>query len=171
MKCYSALFLHTQEQTVHFTLLNNVQKIQLISHLRTTLLERIAATEAEFASTLAARNSDTKSSAGDKHEVGRAMVQQELDQLELQLAKTRALLHELDRIPVERTFDQVAFGSLVTTDQGSYFIAIGMGAVEVNNATCYAISLASPIGQVLRGKMDGDEINFNGKTLRILSIQ
>lgn len=148
-----------------------MNKAELLTHLRTTLLERVVATEVELASTVDARNSDTKSSAGDKHEVGRAMVQQELDQLEGQLAKTRALLQELDCIPLERVYDHVAFGSLVITDQGSYFIAIGMGGVEVDGETCFVISLASPIGQALRGKMVGDEVSFNGKVFRVLSVR
>ena len=46
-----------------------------------------AAQAPDIASTLHARNSDTKSSAGDNHEVGRAMVQQELDRSEIQRAK------------------------------------------------------------------------------------
>ncbi len=152
-------------------LIDLVKKTTLIAHLRTTLLERVAATEVELASTLAARNSDTKSSAGDKHEVGRAMVQQELDQLEAQLAKTRALLQELDRVPLERNFDHVAFGSFVSTDQGSYFIAIGLGALELNGEKCYVISIASPIGQAMQGKIEGDEVFFNGKMIRLLSIR
>jgi transcription elongation GreA/GreB family factor len=147
-----------------------VKRTTLLTHLRTILLERITATEAELASTLVARNSDTKSSAGDKHEVGRAMVQQELDQLDLQLGKTRTLLHELDRIQLDRVHDRVAFGSMVTTDQGTYFISIGMGGVEVAGGTCYVISLASPIGQVLNGKVVGETVVFNGRSLSIMAI-
>ncbi len=64
-----------------------MHKAGLLTHLTALLQEKRSAIETEIASTLHARNSDTKSSAGDKHEVGRAMVQQELDQLELQRAK------------------------------------------------------------------------------------
>jgi len=64
----------------------------------------------------------------------------------------------------------VAFGSLVTTDQGRYFIAIGLGAVEMEGETCYAISLASPIGQALKDKGVGDVIEFSGKRITIDAI-
>lgn len=148
-----------------------IDKATLIAHLRGTLQERIAATEAEIASTLLARNSDTKSSAGDKHEIGRAMVQQELDQLEGQLANTRALLQELERVPIERNFDRVGFGSLVNTDQGLFFIAIGMGALEVKRERCFVISLASPIGQVLKGLQAGEQASFNGKAYSVLQVE
>lgn len=148
-----------------------IDKATLIAHLRGTLQERITATEKEIASTLLARNSDTKSSAGDKHEVGRAMVQQELDQLEGQLANTRALLQELERVPIERNFDRVGFGSLVNTDQGLFFIAIGMGALEVKGERCFVISLASPIGQVLKGLQVGEQASFNGKAYSVLQVE
>lgn len=147
-----------------------MRKHALLTHLNILLGQRIHALKAELATTLDARNSDTKSSAGDKHEVGRAMVQQELDQLEAQLAKTQAMQQELARVPLDRNYDRVAFGSLVTTDQGCYFIAIGLGAVEVDGEACYVISLASPIGQALKDKCAGEVIDFNGKRITVEGI-
>jgi transcription elongation GreA/GreB family factor len=150
--------------------LSAMHKSALIAHLNALLASKAKNLAQEIASTLEARNSDTKSSAGDKHEVGRAMVQQELDQLETQLAKVQVMLQELERVPLERVYDRVAFGSLVTTDQGRYFIAIGLGAVEMEGETCYAISLASPIGQALKDKGVGDVIEFSGKRITIDAI-
>lgn len=125
----------------------------------------------EIGSTRASFTSDTKSSAGDKHEVGRAMVQQELDKLEEQRAKLIALQQELARVPLERNFEQVAFGSLVITDHGNYFVAIGLGRIEVDDALCFAISLASPIGQALKDKRVGDEVLFNGGSITVRELR
>lgn len=147
-----------------------VNKSDLLHHLQALLQEKVNATQLEIASTRTSFASDTKSSAGDKHEVGRAMVQQELDKLEEQHAKLITLQQELARVPLERTFDHVAFGSLVETDQGTYFVAIGLGRIEFNGGSCFAISLASPIGQALRGKSVGDKIIFNGQAITIASI-
>jgi len=140
-------------------------------YLETLVQEKLDAVNAELASTLEARNADTKSSAGDKHEVARAMVQQELDQLEEQRSKWIALQQELTRVPLDRVFDKVAFGSLVTTDQGNYFIAIGLGAISVNGETGYAISLASPIGQAMNGKAPGEAFIFQGRRITVRSVQ
>lgn len=148
-----------------------MDKVTLVAHLRTLLEQRAAALQAELSATLEARNSDTKSSAGDKHEVGRAMVQQELDQLEGRLAHVRSMLQDLTRVPLERVHEQVSFGSLVTTELVTYFVAIGLGAVDTQDGTCYAISLASPIGQALRGKQLGDVVTMNGRTIRILDVR
>jgi len=147
-----------------------MEKAALVPHLSNLLEERAAALKAELASTLEARNSDTKSSAGDKHEVGRAMVQQELDQLEGRLASVLTMQQELVRVPLDRTYERVGFGGLVTTDQGNYFIAIGLGAIELDGERCYIISSASPIGQAMMGRRTGDAITFNGKRIVITTI-
>lgn len=141
-----------------------------MAHLHTLLQRRLYGIVHELESTLAARNSDTKSSAGDKHEVGRAMVQQELDKLEEQRAKLIALQQEVDRVPLDRVYDRGAFGSLVSTTSGTYFIAVGLGSIEVDGEAIYAISLASPIGQLLKGKKVGDDVTFGDRTFRLLRI-
>ncbi len=145
-------------------------KPALLAHLTALLQEKRSAIETEIASTLHARNSDTKSSAGDKHEVGRAMVQQELDQLELQRAKLIAQQQELARVPLDRTFDRVAFGCLVTTDADPYLIAIGLGRVAFNGEACSVVSLAAPIGQALQHKRVGDVIILNGRSITVQRI-
>ncbi|MBS1936795.1 MAG: 3-oxoacyl-ACP synthase [Bacteroidetes bacterium] len=140
-------------------------KATVVAHLEQLLAERLSASKEAITTTRASFAGDTKSSAGDKHEVGRAMVQQELDKLEAQRAHLLALQGELGRVPKDGSFMRVAFGSLVTTDQGMYFIAIGLGPVQVDGHTCYAISLASPIGQLLHGKAAGDAVSFNGRRI------
>ncbi|MBP6390532.1 MAG: hypothetical protein KA352_06540 [Flavobacteriales bacterium] len=147
-----------------------MNKSDLLHHLQALLQEKLNAVQREIASTRGSFTSDTKSSAGDKHEVGRAMMQQELDKLDEQHAKLIVLQHELARVPLERTFDHVAFGSLVTTDQGVYFVAIGLGRIEFGGRSCFAISLASPIGQVLKDKRAGDQVIFNGRSITVQSI-
>lgn len=148
-----------------------VNKSDLLDHLRSLLEEKVNAAQLEIASMRGSFASDTKSSAGDKHEVGRAMVQQELDKLEEQRAKLIALQHELTRVPLERSFDRVAFGSLVGTDEGTYFVAIGLGRIDLDGGTCFAISLASPIGQVLKDRRIGDQLTFNGKVIEVQRIE
>ena len=145
-------------------------KSTLIAQLSDQLREKLSTCAEALTSTRAAFASDTKSSAGDKHEVGRAMVQQELDKLEEQRSKLIGLQQELERVPLDRVYDRVAFGALVFTDQGTYFIAIGLGAVQVDGEVCYAVSLASPIGQALRDKRAGELVLFNGKRMTVVAI-
>ena len=147
-----------------------MDKSLLRSHLQDLLREKAVALHVEIAATLQARNADTKSSAGDKHEVGRAMVQQELDQLEAQVDKLEAQWHELAQLPEVGTSDQVTLGSLVTTEHDRYLIAIGIGYVELGGERCAVISPASPIGQALLGKRIGEGGSLNGRTFTVQAI-
>lgn len=149
----------------------HLSKAVVMAHLHQSIEDRLAVSNEAIATTRASFASDTKSSAGDKHEVGRAMVQQELDKQEAQHAHLLALQRELQRVPMERTFTSAAFGSLVITDQGTYFIAIGLGPVQLAGRTCYAISLASPIGQLLKGKAAGDAVQFNGRRIVVQAVE
>lgn len=147
-----------------------MHKPQLLAHLKALVGEKVLALQAEIAATLQARNADTKSSAGDKHEVGRAMVQQELDQQEAQLAKLQAQWHELAQLPEVGTTHRVTLGSLVTTEHDRYLIAIGIGYVELGGERCAVISPASPIGQALLGKRIGEGGSLNGRTFTVQGI-
>lgn len=115
-------------------------------------------------------NSETKSSAGDKHETGRAMVQLEQEKLAQQLQELERTKSTLQKIDIGKTSDKVSLGSLVKTSMENYFIAISAGVFEQNGRTVYCISPKSPIAQLLIGKENGDEFNFNGKSHTILEL-
>lgn len=115
--------------------------------------------------------SETKSSAGDKHETGRAMLQLEREKLGNQLNLVQIDEKTLARI--ELVFAQpsvVKVGSLVKTSQLNYFISVGAGKLLINDETIYAISLNSPIGQLLISRQKGDEINFRDQKIKILNV-
>lgn len=124
-----------------------------------------------LASARESRDSDTKSSAGDKHETARAMVQIEIEKNEVQLNKIQQQKEELLKIPIQKKFNKVELGSLVYTNQENYFFSIGHGKIETDEGIFYAISLAAPIGLALNGKTTGDQIEFQGRSIRILKLE
>lgn len=63
-----------------------------------------------------------------------------------------------------------ALGSLVKTDSLHFFIAISLGKIELENNTYYAISLQSPIGQLLKQKTKGDTFEFNGTKYTVTEV-
>jgi len=121
-------------------------------------------------STEESRNSETKSSVGDKHETGRAMMQREEEQHRAQLANTLELKNILTKIDMGKAFSKVEFGSLVMTSQGTYFLSIGLGEIEVGEKKYFAISPASPLGQALLNKVVGDKVLFLDKDYVIAEI-
>lgn len=117
-----------------------------------------------------ALSSETKSSAGDKHETGRAMIQLEREKLGQQLSELEKTQQLLSRVPRNKVFQAVGLGSLVVTDSYIYFISISSGEFKYKTKSIYCISAGTPIGKLVFGKQAGDIFQFNGKTLKILTI-
>lgn len=115
-------------------------------------------------------NSETKSSAGDKHETGRAMLQLEREKLGQQLLEAEKTAILLRKASASKQSDTIILGSLVKTINANYFIAISAGRFEDNDSTVFCISANTPIGKLLMGKPVGATFQFNGKEHKILDV-
>ena len=132
--------------------------------------ERIlTATEAMQAAQESA-NSESKSSAGDKYETGRAMAQLERDRHAQLLADAKRMLADLEKINPGITTSVVVPGSLVRTSRGTFFLAISAGKLTLDGADYFAVSVASPIGALLLGKKVGEVVMFNKMGYEVLGI-
>lgn len=114
--------------------------------------------------------SETKSSAGDKHETGRAMLQLEREKAGQQLAEIENVKNALAQINIKKLSETVILGSLVYTSQFNYFIAISAGLLTVESEIVYAISPQTPIGQLLLGKRVGDRLVFREQVIVVEDI-
>ena len=103
-----------------------------------------------------------KSSSGDKHETGRAMVHLELEQLGRQRQEIEKQKAEVVRmLPVEgREFDRVEGGALVTTSVGLYYMITGWGKVLLQGKEVLIIGIQSPVGKAMLGKRVGEEFGW-----------
>ncbi|HEY0246201.1 MAG TPA: 3-oxoacyl-ACP synthase, partial [Mucilaginibacter sp.] len=117
-----------------------------------------------------ASKDDTKSSAGDKYETGRAMMQQETDRNMAQLNEANKLKVALNTISINGSADVIEPGSVVITDNGNFYVAISAGTLPVDGETYFAISPASPIGMKMKGLRVGGEFSLNGKAYHIAHI-
>lgn len=117
-----------------------------------------------------ALSSETKSSAGDKHETGRAMLQLEMEKASLQLEGVYTMERILKRINIIECNTVIKLGSLIITNKMNYFIAISAGKITIDNQNFYAISISSPIGQLLLGKTTSETFIFNNKTVLIKAV-
>ncbi|WP_194766368.1 3-oxoacyl-ACP synthase [Tamlana sp. I1] len=111
--------------------------------------------------------SETKSSAGDKHETGRAMLQLEREKAGQQLAEVEKTKEILSKVNPSKTSKIIGLGSVVYTSKANYFIAISAGELQINTQKFYAISPNTPIGLLLMGKTVGDTIIFRNEGFEI----
>ncbi len=118
----------------------------------------------------AALQSETKSSAGDKHETGRAMLQLEMEKTSTQLNALNQMKLTLNRIDISGNSKIARLGSLVITSNANYFLSVSAGKMEIAKQVYFAVSLSSPIGKLLLGRKEDDQLNFNGKRFKVINI-
>lgn len=113
---------------------------------------------------------ESKSSAGDKHETGRAMLHLEMEKASQQLEAAKQMQETLNRMQLSSVSQKVKLGSLISTDQGTYFLSISAGQLTVDEKYYYAVSPSSPIGALLLGKEIGESITLGSKVIKIQSV-
>jgi transcription elongation GreA/GreB family factor len=114
---------------------------------------------------------ETKSSAGDKYETQREMLQADIRRSEHQLNESTNHLDIIDHL-----FDfhgKIIIGTMVELKQEKQnmliFIGPAIGDVVVNQTKIKTVSQASPFGHLLMGKTTGDSIVFNQKSFSIVN--
>mgnify|MGYP003298535542 CR=1 FL=1 len=132
--------------------------------------ERILTAEKAIEAARESANDDTKSSAGDKYETGREMMQQEINRNTTQLHEARKLKMVLQSVSPEISEGPIRNGSLVFTNYGTFYIAISAGQLIVDDQNYFAVSALSPIGAILMKLNKGDTFQFNGKKFSITDV-
>jgi len=148
----------------------NQLKSQLYHECVNIIEERITSLKNILEETQNAANNETKSSAGDKHETGRAMAQLETEKLTTQLGEALKVKQTLLQINPKQIAHNVVLGSVVFTNKGNFYIGVSIGKIKVEGEQFFAISPASPIGKLLLTKKEKESFSFNGKTYVINRI-
>jgi transcription elongation GreA/GreB family factor len=115
-------------------------------------------------------NEETKSSAGDKYETGRAMAHLEIEKLALQIREKELAIQALTKIPTDRITKHVEVGSVVQTSAGLFYLSVQAGEIEVNGDRYTTLSLLSPLGKNLFNKVKGDAFSMNGQSIEIIEV-
>jgi transcription elongation GreA/GreB family factor len=114
--------------------------------------------------------SDSKSSAGDKHETARAMMQLEQEKISRQIddvLKQKVLLQKMD---LHTNPAQITKGSLVKTNKGYLFLSVALGKIVIDDMDVIVLSPQSPLGLKLMGLARGTSIEINGTSYHIEEI-
>ncbi len=170
MFVYPPYFLQLAIFTFFITMENPLKK-ELLDRCYRYLNDRIDTYKNAIEEAQGCANNETKSTAGDKHDTSRAMMQLAVEQNGKHLAEAEKLKGILVQIDPDKTITTVSLGSIVFTDKGNFFLSISAGKIESNQTVFFAISPGSPIGQALRNHKKGDDFNFNGNCYHILDIQ
>lgn len=110
---------------------------------------------------------DAKSSAGDKHETSRAMMQIEQEKAAKQLNEALEMKQMLEKINTYTQSKSVGVGSFIKTNIGYFYIAVPIGKLNIFNQDVFVISAKSPLGAKLIGLKSHDSIDINAKKVNI----
>ena len=146
-------------------------KEKLYNHCHSLLSERVEQAQLAMNASQEDANSESKGSAGDKHETGRAMAHLEKEVHTRRHAMALSSLYKLQSIRLSDPTEVTAIGSLVTTNIGIYFIAVGLGSIQMEDQTYKVISADSPMGQTLLELEEDDEVFFRNTQMIILLIE
>ncbi len=143
-------------------------KLAAVAALRASTTEKVAALEFALAAVVNSRNNETKSTAGDKYETGRAMAQQE--QARLQQHEAKQQLQQVEAITVHQRKASAAFGSLIATKNNVFLLAFAFGKLSIDGSEVFVLSPSSPLGRQFLGKEAGDYVTFRNTSYHITSL-
>jgi hypothetical protein len=114
--------------------------------------------------------SDGKSSAGDKHETARAMMQLEQEKISKQLDELIAQKNVLQKIDATLKSTQIIKGSLVKTNKGYLFLSVALGKLTIDGVDVIILSPQSPLGIKLMGLQAKSSVEINTVTYLVEEV-
>ena len=134
-------------------------KSAVIDELDRQLLNKLSYLNTSLIQAIDSRNSDTKSSAGDKFETSREMAQIEIHKIEVQILKTQQFITDLF----------AKFSKFIITDKGTFLISIPFGKLILNDEKIFCISRNAPITKHLINTKKDDCFFYNDMKYNIIS--
>jgi len=138
-------------------------KSEVFTGVQQEIVQKESIIQKAFDDLNSAVSNDSKSTAGDKHETGRAMVHLEQEKLSNQLEQVKQLEETIAQINLNEKHTSIQFGSLVETNKGVFFFSVGLGKITVKKETVFCLSITTPLGKALLGKKVGEKVTFNGE--------
>lgn len=144
-----------------------MNKAELHQHCIELLKRKEAELKLAISDAQEAVNSDSKSSAGDKHETGREMVRQEVDKLGVQLVQAERSLDMAQKVAQTKHKNGISLGSLIYTNHGIFYLLVALGRITINQEEVFVISSDSPLGKQLMMKKENNQFSFLDKNYMI----
>lgn len=162
--CVDHIFIRNEEDM-------SSRKSILFGLCREAIRNKVGRLQALIQEAQQSANEETKSSAGDKYETGRAMVQLEIEKYAEQLNELQKQSLELEKVSAAPPQNNIGPAALVETSNGTFLIAVNAGEFALEGKKVYAISAQAPIAQKMIGLRQGDSFTMNGRAYSIMSVE
>ena len=143
----------------------------ILKHLLGHVDKDLAEAKARMASLKESLGAESKSSAGDKHETGRAMIHLEQERVQDtvgRLEHMRGIL--VQRAAHDKAIQRVSPGALVETTGPWVLVGVPLGKVQLPNALVLCVGAEAPLAQQWHGAQPGDQVALGPQKLTIQAI-
>ncbi|MEX2514105.1 MAG: hypothetical protein WD398_14460 [Cyclobacteriaceae bacterium] len=144
-------------------------KISLMALSGASLEEGIKDLQNQLTELQQASEGEGKSSAGDKYETGREIINQSREVLKKQLVGLEIMKYQLKTIPIKPSI-MVEEGAILQLEMGYIWVAVSLGKVELESTAIQVVSKDSPLLAALWGLKKGETGVFRGKNYQVLEI-
>lgn len=145
-------------------------KTRLHDHLFNALESRKSTLQLQRSQLSIESTESGKGSAGDKHEVGIAIAQIEIEKLDHQIALAQQQLQVLQKMDPSTVFSQIQNGALFESDNNWYYCSVPYGQLQFDTMTIFCMSTDAPLFEALIGKKENEGAVFNGRNWIINKI-
>jgi hypothetical protein len=145
-----------------------MNKTDFLDFLAKELNDRMTALSDYAKSLEESLTGESKSTAGDKHDTGRAMIHLEQEKLSKQFEQLGQQQRTLDQIRHRSISPKhVESGSLIKLDNQIYFIGVPAGKIDYKEQSVWCIGHQAPLAKLLIGKENGQLVTLGGQAQRI----
>jgi hypothetical protein len=145
-------------------------KAKILDYLKALQSERISELNRYQKDLSDSLQSESKSTAGDKHDTSRAMIHLEQEKLQHQSHELNHQFQRLNEISALNKLEKVEFGALVASESNLFLLGASLGKQIYEGRILYCIGMEAPISQSILNKRVGDELFFNGSVSKIEDI-
>ena len=124
-----------------------VEKNEILIHCKQVLTEKVHSFKDKLNELVSDAENDSKSSAGDKHETSRAMMQIEYEKISRLLKEMQRQKNDLEKVDIDSVSGKIKNGSIIKTNNGYLFLGAAVGKIEVDGIPVMSITPGSPIGR------------------------
>ena len=143
----------------------------ILKHLLDHVDKDLTEAKARMASLKESLGAESKSSAGDKHETGRAMIHLEQERVQDtvgRLEHMRGIL--IQRAAQDKDIQRVSPGAVVETTGPWVLVGVPLGKVQLPDALVLCVGAEAPLAQQWHGAQPGDQVALGPQKLTIQAI-
>lgn len=145
-------------------------KKSLVEYCKNRLELKLKELTVIYQSLIDSIQTDSKSSAGDKHETFKSMMHIEQEKMQTHIKMINQQINTLNQLKIEKK-NRIENGTLIITDTKIFFIAASLGLVNISDQAYFIVSLDSPIIQFMKKQSINTAFTFQSSNYKIIDIQ